>query len=123
MACRGRRMINENKMLTPHLLMKQTTTVVPDLMLFVLKNNYFHFNGIFYHQKRGLAMGSKLSPVLAILVMDRLEKSSIFQDVLGNPLIFLRYIDDCVLPVAVGCDKDELLRAINLIHPTIKFQL
>eukprot|EP00731_Ephydatia_muelleri_P027043 Em0018g1143a len=39
----------------------------------VLKKNVFRFNKQMYHQKTGVAMGSPISPTLAIVFMDSLE--------------------------------------------------
>ena len=40
----------------------------------VLKNNFFEFDGEFYHQLRGTAKGTKCAPSYAILFMVALEE-------------------------------------------------
>jgi hypothetical protein len=56
-----------------------TSNNILRLLRIVLMNNYFQFGDNFYKQKFGLAMGSRLAPVLAILTLDRLEKNSYIQ--------------------------------------------
>ena len=96
---------------------------IREMLQFTLDNNTFHFEGNFYQQIRGLAMGSKISPILAILTMNHLESSMLFRRTLGDPPLFHRYIDDCVTTTT---DDDAAfqsrLNALNTIHPTIKFE-
>ena len=96
---------------------------IMDILTYILTHNSFHFNGSFFNQVRGLGMGSRISPTVAILVMDHLERSTLFQRTLNQPVTFLRYIDDCVLPIDRNVDCDNLLQELNLLHPSIKFEL
>lgn len=68
-------------------------------------------------------MGSKISPILAILVMNELENSAIFKETLLHPPIFLRYIDDCVTVIDQDADFEMILQRLNKIHNSIKFEL
>lgn len=97
--------------------------LIIDILTFILRNNCFHFNGMFFKQTRGLAMGSKISPILAILVMDQLERSTLFQQTLLHPVTFLRYIDDCVLIIDRDIDLANILERLNSLHESIKFEL
>ena len=97
--------------------------LIMDILTYILQHNSFHFDGLFFNQIRGLAMGSKISPTLAILVMNHLEKSTLFLRTLHHPVTFLRYIDDCVLVVDQDIDFDNCLRQLNEIHSSIKFEL
>ena len=45
-----------------------------ELLKFVLKNNIFQFNGKIYHQICGIAMGTKLAPALAFVVVAHYEE-------------------------------------------------
>ena len=47
------------------------------LLTFCLNNTYFCYNGTFYKQKHGTAMGSSVSPVIANLYMEDFEKKAI----------------------------------------------
>ncbi len=44
------------------------------LLKIALKQDFFHFNGKIYEQTGGLSIASPLSPVLAELYLDNLEK-------------------------------------------------
>ncbi|VDP09726.1 unnamed protein product [Heligmosomoides polygyrus] len=56
----------------------------------ILKCNIFQFDGVFYAQKRGLAMGLRIAPLLAIVYLDRIERRSLTQGI----VFYKRYIDD-----------------------------
>ena len=47
------------------------------LLEFVLKENYFKYDNIYYKQIFGCAMGSPISPVIADLVMEEIEEIAI----------------------------------------------
>ena len=47
------------------------------LLEFCLKNNYFSFQGQFYEQVEGAAMGSPVSPIVANLYMEYLEQKAL----------------------------------------------
>ena len=59
----------------------------------VLTSTYFCFNGQFYEQTDGVAMGSPLSPVIANFFMEDFEKRAIEQAT-HNPVCWFRYTDD-----------------------------
>ena len=47
---------------------------INQLLLVILQNNYFHNNGRVFRQIAGLAMGNRVSGLLATLFMNTLEK-------------------------------------------------
>ena len=49
-----------------------------ELLHLLLDNNVFEYEGLFYQQIRGLAMGNRLSGTLAIICMDRLERKFVY---------------------------------------------
>ena len=61
--------------------LKETTVMeVGDIILlleFCLKNTYFSFQGQFYEQVEGAAMGSPVSPIVANLYMEYLEQKAL----------------------------------------------
>ena len=60
-----------------HTLKERTVLAVNDILLlleFCLKNMYFSFQDQFYEQVEGAAMGSPVSPIVANLYMECLEK-------------------------------------------------
>ena len=68
------------------------------LVRFMMQNNYFSYNGKFYHQIRGGAMGSPLTLTIANCYMYFYQ-----QDIVGQVQdyggFFHRYIDDIILVI------------------------
>ena len=61
-------------------LKERTVMDVEDIILlleFCLKNTYFNFQGQFYEQVEGAAMGSPVSPIVANLYMEYLEQKAL----------------------------------------------
>jgi hypothetical protein len=81
----------------------------------------FQFNGKFYSQTFGTAMGNPLSPFLANLFMSHFEtelsaKCNYF------PRIFYRYVDDIFAIVSFTKDRlAEFTELMNSQYPSIKF--
>ena len=67
-----------------------------ELVRVVLKNNFFEFDGEFYHQLRGTAIGTKCALSYAILFMAAFEEKSLFQAP-DRPWLWWWYIDDISL--------------------------
>ena len=64
-------------------LKKRTVMEVRDIILlleFCLKNTYFSFQGQFYEQVEGAAMGSPVNPIVANLYMEYLEQKALSTD-------------------------------------------
>ena len=51
---------------------------ISELLEVVLTNNHFEFNGTFYHQVPGTAMGTKLAPSYANLFMTKFEEKYVY---------------------------------------------
>ena len=61
-------------------LKERTVLAVNDIILlleFCLKNTYFSFQGQFYEQVEGAAMGSPITPIVANLYMEYLEQKAL----------------------------------------------
>ena len=61
-------------------LKDRTVMGVNDIILlleFCLKNNYFSFQGQFFEQVKGVAMGSPVSPIVANLYMEYLQQKTL----------------------------------------------
>ena len=94
-----------------------------DLIRLCVSTTVFSFNGEGYKQTFGVAMGSPLSPLLANLCMEFIEK-----EILDNcppeikPVTWLRYVDDIFL---IYKETDEcfmeFFRYVNSLIPSIQF--
>ena len=88
----------------------------------VLKNNHFEFNGDFYTQTRGVAMGTRMGPSYACLYMGLLEERFHAFYNGPKPLLYKRYIDDVF---GVTCMKEmdlmAYINAFNDFNDAIKF--
>ena len=71
---------------------------------FVLRNNYFEFNGQVKHQISGTAIGTKFAPTYACIFMDEI-KTNFLQTQEFQPLVWFRYIDDVFFIWTHGPDK------------------
>ncbi|KAK6737670.1 hypothetical protein RB195_020029 [Necator americanus] len=58
-----------------------------------LRCSVFRWSGQYYRQIRGLAMGQRLAPTLAVAFMSKVEKPLLER----KPLLYCRYIDDCCI--------------------------
>jgi peptide-methionine (R)-S-oxide reductase len=90
---------------------------------FVLSNNLFEFDGNFYQQKFGTAMGTPMAPTVACLFMGWLEKQMLESSpVPVRTELLKRFIDDIFL-LWTGTDEELNLffEHINSVHSSIKF--
>jgi len=90
-------------------------------MNFVLSNNYFVYNDTIYKQIYGCAMGSPVSPVVANLCEEEIEKTAINATPV-SPKFLKRYVDDsfCIIKSdAVASFHDSL----NCIDQHISFTI
>jgi hypothetical protein len=63
-----------------------TVDTIMELLTVCLCNTYFYWNGDFYRQKRGMAMGSSLSPVVSGIFLEELELQALETSVV-KPII------------------------------------
>ena len=98
-----------------------STDSLTELAHLVLKNNFFEFNGDFYQQLRGTAIGTKCAPSYAILFLAALEEK-ILSEVQWKPWLWWRYIDDVFLVWLHGEEKlMDFINFLNGAHDSIKF--
>ena len=89
----------------------------------VLYNNVFAYQGSLYRQIRGLAMGSRLSGTLAIIVMDKFERAHIYDQLTPTSTVFVRNVDDTNTIANDEAEAKAMLTYLNSKNPTIKFEL
>jgi hypothetical protein len=90
-----------------------------DLLKFVLNATAFVFDGTFYKQVCGVPMGSPISPVVAEIVMERVESHAL-NSLTIQPTFYSRFVDDS-FSIVHKDHVDGTLSAFNLVHPNIKF--
>ncbi|XP_033099381.1 uncharacterized protein LOC117103028 [Anneissia japonica] len=88
---------------------------------FILKHNYFSFNGSYYLQTTGTAMGTKMAPCYANVFMAELE-NDLLSSLVFKSSHYSRYIDDIFFIWEQGKDKlIDFISIINNYHHSIKF--
>ena len=92
---------------------------ITELLDFCLSNTYFIFQGVFYEQTKGAAMGSPVNPIVANFFMEAFETRAI-STALHLPKFWRRYVGDtCV--IQDQSHKDEFLNHINSVDNAIQF--
>ena len=104
--------------------------LVTEGLSLVLENNTFIFDNQNYIQIRGTAMGTKVAPTYATMVMGYLE-TKLYQKIqekygaaIKDQFIkrWHRYLDDCFLIWDTSIDStDNLLNILQTLHEKIKF--
>ena len=98
---------------------KMSTHNIIELLDFCLNNTYFIFQGVFYQQTKGAAMGSPVSPIVANIFIEAFEARAL-ATALHPPKLWRRYVDDtCV--IQDQSHKEEFLQHINSVDNAIQF--
>ncbi|GJQ88825.1 hypothetical protein Trydic_g14814 [Trypoxylus dichotomus] len=86
-----------------------------------LRTNYFVWDGSFYEQTDGVAMGRPLSLVVANLFMERFKNLAI-ETAVDKPTVWWKYVDDTLVVWPHGRDKlDRFLKHLNGARSNIQF--
>ena len=95
-----------------------------DMIMYCLKNIYFTFNGDYYRQVQGIAMGTCFAPNLANLLMGWWEHTVVEQlaDYNAHVLMWLRFIDDLFI-IWQGTDIQarSFIKDLNTNNLNLKF--
>ena len=90
-----------------------------ELLGFCVHNTYFSFQNKFYEQIEAAPMGSLVSPIVANLYMEHLEREALWSAP-NPPMHWFRYVDDTFV-IQQQANKHLFLDHINSIDPTIQF--
>ena len=90
------------------------------LLLRCTMNAQFLFNGDYYRQIDGVAMGSPLGPILADFFMTKLEHDSL-KSTLSTFDYYFRYVDDTLIICDMKTDIEEIIDSFNKAHEAISF--
>ena len=105
-------------------LTSRTEMAIPqiaELLHFCLNTTYFIYNGAYYQQTHGAAMGSPISPLVANCYMEQFEEVAI-STALHPPSLWLRYVDD-TFTILHEYDVEESAEHMSSIDPHIKFTI
>ena len=109
------------KILTERNSPKVPTEDIVRMAEFVLKNNFFEFNGEVKRQKSGTAIGTKFVPPYPCIFMDEVETEFLKSEELQH-FPWLRYIDNIFLIWTHGEEKPaQFLNEFNNFHSYLKF--
>ena len=98
------------------------TPVLLRLAELVLTLNSFKFDGHYFHQISGVAMGTKMGPSNACLFMGHLEQTIFNNYQGGRPEFFRRYIDDWLGATNMSVqDLNTFIEYARGFHPSIDF--
>ncbi len=92
-----------------------------DLLKLCLESTFFQYNGSFYQQLHGTAMGSPVSVVVAEIVMQRLEERAL-STYPNPPPFWFRYVDDTLTSVSKH-QKNDFLDHLNKQNPNLQFTM
>ena len=88
--------IVQNRPCQEPILPQRTSMSIPKIITmleFCLKNNYVFFQGMYFEQIHGVAMGSPISPLIANLFVEEFKVKAISSAPHSSHL-WLRYVDD-----------------------------
>ena len=95
-----------------------STEFILEAVELVLKENTFQFNNKHYQQIQGTAMGTKMAPTYATLLMGRLDTKDEFIQT------FKRFLDDCFTFWKKSEDElHKLHELFNSLHEKIQFTM
>ena len=80
---------------------------------------YFSFQGKFYEQVKGAAIGSPVGPIVANLYMEYFEQKAL-NTAPHFPRFWHRYVDDTFV-IQKEIHKQDFLQHINSLDPAIQF--
>ena len=94
---------------------------IAELLQLRLKSTYFSYNGEFYKQREGAAMGSPVSAVVTNLYMEFFEELAL-ESAPSRPRFWKWYVDDTCCIIQRDA-VEPLLHHLNKVRPTIKFTM
>ena len=115
--------INERLHADPTLSSRTELTInqITELLDLCLTTTYFIYDGTYYQQTHGAAMGSPISPLVANLYMEHFEQLAL-STAPHPPSLWLRYVDDTYVLIH-ECDVEGFTSHINSIDDYIKFTI
>ena len=103
-------------------ILEPATDTILRMTELVLTLNTFEFNGEFYKQTGGVAMGSRLGPNYVCLFVGYVEERMLSSYTGIKPDLYKRYKDD--VAGAASCSKEDLrqfLEFASSFHPSLEY--
>ena len=114
--------IIQQRLTEDHDLQNRTSLTIQQiisLLEFCLSSTSFMFQGQFYQQMEGAAMGSPLSPIIANIFMEHFEKQAL-ESAPHPPSLWRRFVDDTFV-ILETTYKEEFFHHLNSLDSHIKF--
>ena len=92
---------------------------ITSLLEFCLTHTYFLFQGKYYQQAQGAAMGSAINPLIANIFMEEFEVKAL-RSFPNPPSLWLRFVDNTFV-ISMAEHSQDLLQHINNQDPHIQF--
>ena len=94
---------------------------ITELLEICLNTTYLRFQGRFYEQQKGAAMGSPVSAIVANMYMEHFKEFAL-RTALERPRVWKRYFDDtcCIIRKET---VDRFLKHLNNIRNSIRFTM
>ena len=93
------------------------------LLIICTQESHFQFNGEYYDQFDGVAMGSPLGPLFADVFMSHFEHKHMNDLKELGLKLWLRYVDDTYATVNSRDEASNILSFLNTKHPNIRFTI
>ncbi|XP_062710337.1 uncharacterized protein LOC134288705 [Aedes albopictus] len=90
-----------------------------EIVEYCMEASYFCFEGRYFKQTYGTAMGSPLSPIVADIVLDSVIKTAM-NSLPFEITIFRKYVDNIFMAIPRECVQ-QVLDAFNRIEPRLQF--
>ena len=113
--------IIKNKLENDQQLQQRTSmsvSQITSLLEYCLRSTYFVFQGEYYEQLEGAAMGSPLSPIIANIYMEEFETRALSTSP-NPPTLWKRFVDDTFVVIQTA-HKEEFFHHINSIEESIQ---
>ena len=97
-------------------------TQIKKLLKWICQSTTFQFNGKFYKQIDGVAMGWTIAPLLADVIMNYvIDQALTKNNVQNKPIVLWRYVDDIFVAFNDMSSLNIFFNALNNVHNNITF--
>jgi hypothetical protein len=100
-----------------------TRLELKDLLVVCTQESHFQFNGEYFDQIDGVAMGSPLGPLFANVFMSNFERKYMAELRELGVRVWYRYVDDVFASLNNPEQASNILSLLNSKHPNIRFTI